>query len=69
MPDTSDSAAAAAIGCVTCQTPPSFFSVVASPAADVTLISSILSASSDAKTFSCFFASVAPPSGSFQVTK
>ena len=44
---------------------------VASPAAVVILSSSILSACSDAKTFSCFFppASPLPPSGVFDVTK
>ena len=68
MPVTSDSSALAAIGCVNCHAPPSFFSVVTSPAAVETLSSSILSACSAAKTFSCFFVPLSF-SGVFHVTK
>ncbi len=68
--DTSDSDAARSDGCVIFQTLPSFFRVVASPAAVDTFTSSILSACTAAKTFS-FLASpaAAPPSGTFEVTK
>ena len=70
MPDTSDSSAGAAIGCVICHAPPSFFSVVASPAADFTLISSILSASQRREDLLLLLrVASAPPSGIFQVTK
>jgi hypothetical protein len=45
MPDTSEVSALAEKGCAICHSAPSFFSTVASPAADVTLISATLSAS------------------------
>jgi hypothetical protein len=71
MPDTSESSAFTAIGWVICHEPLSFLSAVDSPLAELTLISSILSDSREAKTFSCFLpeSPPAPPGGCFQVTK
>ena len=67
MLDTSPGSAFATTGSAICHVPSCFLSVVLSPLADFTRISSILSACSDANTFS-FFVS-ASLSGFFQVTK
>ena len=67
MPDTSESAAALAIGSTRRQPSLSFLSVLVLPDSDVTRSSAILSASSAANTFSCF--DPVSSAGCFQVTK
>ena len=71
MPDTSESSAFTAIGCVICHAPLSFLSVVDSPLAELTLSSSILSDLEGGEDLLLLLpvSPPVPPGGCFQVTK